>query len=74
MCFFPIFLIGKTSLMTSLITSNKKGSKVYRGVFDKIYVCASYTSMRRLSGDPFKSVPESQYYESFDENKKYLKK
>jgi hypothetical protein len=58
---------GKSSLMTSLITSKKKGSKVYRGCFDKIYICASYTSMRSISCDPFKSVPESQYYEEFNE-------
>ena len=32
---------GKTSLLCSLVTSKKKGSKVYRlgGVFDKIYIC-----------------------------------
>jgi len=58
---------GKTSLLTSLITSKKKGSKVYRGVWDKIYICASYTSMRSISSDPFKSVPESQYYDEFNE-------
>ena len=58
---------GKTSLLTSLITSKKQGSKVYRGVFDKIYICASYTSMRSISGDPFKSIPENQYYEEFNE-------
>ena len=58
---------GKTSLLCSLITSKKKGSKVYRGVFDKIYICASYTSMRSIAGDPFKSIPEDQYYETFNE-------
>lgn len=59
---------GKTSTMCSLVTSKKPGSKVYRGVFDKIYVCASYTSMRSIAGDPFKSIPEDQYYETFDEH------
>ena len=59
---------GKTSLLCSLITSKKKGSKVYRGVFDKIYICASYTSMRSIAGDPFKSIPEDQYYETFNES------
>ena len=58
---------GKTSLLCSLITSKKKGSKVYRGVFDKIYICALYTSMRSIAGDPFKSIPEDQYYETFNE-------
>jgi hypothetical protein len=58
---------GKTSNMCSLVTSKKPGSKVYRGVFDKIYICASYTSMRSITGDPFKSIPEDQYYETFDE-------
>ena len=58
---------GKTSLMTSLTTSKKKGSKVYRGCFDKIYICASYTSMRSISQDPFKSISQDQYYEEFNE-------
>ena len=58
---------GKTSLLCSLVTSKKKGSKVYRGVFDKIYICASYSSMRSIAGDPFKSIPEDQYYETFNE-------
>jgi len=58
---------GKTSTMCSLVTSKKPASKVYRGCFDKIYICASYTSMRSITGDPFKSIPEDQYYETFDE-------
>ena len=58
---------GKTSTMCSIISSRKKGSKVYRGCFDKIYICASYTSMRSISGDPFAKLDKSQFYEEFNE-------
>lgn len=59
---------GKSSLMTSLITSKKPASRVYRGCFDRIYICADYSSIRSLAGDPFGDIPEEQFFHTFNES------
>ena len=57
---------GKTSLMVSLITGQKKPFKAYRGVFDEVILNMPKASRRSISGDPFKSLPEGSCYEDFD--------
>ena len=57
---------GKTSLMTSLVCSNKKPFKCYRGAFDEVLLNMPQSSMNSLKGKPFKSLPPESCYESFD--------
>ncbi len=45
---------GKTSLMTSIICSFKKSSRVYAGCFDKIYLNINPVSLSSIGGEPFK--------------------
>ena len=35
------------------------------GIFDKIYMCCSQESMNSIKGQPFKSIPSHQWYDSF---------
>ena len=65
--YYGVCSSGKSSLMSSICASKKEGSRVYYQCFDKVYICASYTSMRSLGSDPFKSVPLDQWYEEFNE-------
>ena len=58
---------GKSSLLCSLLTSTKKGSRAYKGCFDKIYFCAPVSSIRSMYDNPYESIPDSQIYEQFDE-------
>ena len=57
---------GKTSLMTSLITSSRKPFKCYRGVFDEVILNMPKSSMNSLKGKPFKSLPAGSCYDNFD--------
>ena len=58
---------GKTSILTSMLCAKGEKSRLYRGCFDTIYVCASETSMRSIKGDPFGSIDSSQFYEEFND-------
>lgn len=58
---------GKTSLMTSLMTSKVAASKAYYGVFDRVYLNIPKESLSSLASKPFKSIPEEQLFEEFDE-------
>lgn len=57
---------GKTSLMTSLVTGNKKPFKCYRGVFDEVLLNMPKSSMNSIKGKPFKSLPSGSQYEKFN--------
>tara|TARA_R110000787_G_scaffold284995_3_gene399509 strand:- start:524 stop:1279 length:756 start_codon:yes stop_codon:yes gene_type:complete len=57
---------GKTSLMTSLVTGNKKPFKCYRGVFDEVILNMPQSSMNSLKGKPFKSLPAGSCYDTFN--------
>jgi ABC-type dipeptide/oligopeptide/nickel transport system ATPase component len=57
---------GKSSVMISLITSQKKHSRVYSGCFDKVIICANETSIRSIQNDPFKSIPSDQIHDEFN--------
>ena len=58
---------GKTSFITSLVTSKKKGSKVYRGKFEDIMLSMPKSSLRSIKGDPFGGLSEGNVFEDFDE-------
>tara|TARA_R110001599_G_scaffold84852_1_gene228237 strand:+ start:2991 stop:3743 length:753 start_codon:yes stop_codon:yes gene_type:complete len=57
---------GKTSLMTSLVTGNKKPFKCYRGVFDEVILNMPKSSMNSIKGKPFKSLPSGSCYDHFN--------
>jgi|TARA_R110000824_G_scaffold290083_1_gene478589 hypothetical protein len=57
---------GKTSLMTSLVTGNKKPFKCYRGAFDEVILNMPSSSRKSIKGNPFKSLPDESCYDDFD--------
>ena len=59
---------GKTSLMTSMITSKKESSKAYHGVFDNVYLNMPKESLKSIASKNFDTIPEEQLYEEFDLN------
>ena len=58
---------GKTSFITSLVTSKKKGSKVYRGKFEDIMLSMPKSSLRSIKGDPFGGLSEGNVFDEFGE-------
>lgn len=66
MAYFGCCGSGKTSTMVSIVCSKKKDSRVYYGCYDHIYICAKYSSIRSIGSDPFKSIPEDQFYPEFN--------
>ena len=57
---------GKTSLMTSLLTAQKKPCCVYRGKFEEVILNMPKASMSSIKGKPFKSLPAGCCYEDFN--------
>ena len=49
---------GKTSIVTALVTSKKKGCKAYRQQFEDVIINIPRSSFRSITGDPFKTVEE----------------
>ena len=67
MIFFGLTGQGKTSLATAMLCNRGK-SKLFYGVFDKIYMCCSQESMNSIKGKPFSSIPGDQWYDQFNES------
>tara|TARA_R100000655_G_scaffold60070_2_gene98490 strand:+ start:995 stop:1732 length:738 start_codon:yes stop_codon:yes gene_type:complete len=58
---------GKTSLVTSLLTSKKKNSKAYRGKFEDIMLNIPKSSLKSIKGGPFDDLPSENVFEEFDD-------
>jgi hypothetical protein len=58
---------GKTSTMTSVVCSEKEGSRVYCGCFDKIILNINPASLKSLKSKPFEEIPDDQIYPEFNE-------
>jgi hypothetical protein len=67
MIFFGLTGSGKTSAATGMLVNKSPKSRLYFGIFDKIYMCCSQESMNSIKGQPFKSIPPQQWYDSFSE-------
>ena len=59
---------GKTSIVTALVTSKKKGCKAYRQQFEDIIIDIPRSSLRSIKGDPFKTVEEENIHDDLDED------
>jgi len=68
MIFFGLTGQGKTSLATAMLCNKSPKSRLFYGVFDKIYMCCSQESMNSIRGQPFKSIPPDQWYDQFNES------
>ena len=58
---------GKTTTSLSLISSTRKKSKVYAGVFDTVLCCAPISTLKSLVENPFDSLDPDQVYHTFNE-------
>ena len=59
---------GKTSIVTALVTSKKKGCKAYRQQFEDVVLNIPRSSLRSIKGDPFKSIDDENIRDNFDED------
>ena len=67
MIFFGLVGSGKTSVASAMLCNKSIKSKLFHGVFDKIYMCCSQESMNSIKGSPFSSIPSNQWYNQFNE-------
>ena len=58
---------GKTSIVTSLVTSKKKGCKAYRQQFEDVILNIPRSSLRSIRGDPYKTIDDENIYDDLDE-------
>ena len=58
---------GKTSIVTSLVTSKKKGCKAYRQQFEDVIINIPRSSLKSIKGDPYKSIDEENVHDDLDE-------
>lgn len=58
---------GKTSIVTALVTSKKKGCKAYRQQFEDVIINIPRSSLRSIKGDPYKTVEEENIHDDLDE-------
>ena len=58
---------GKSSAVTSMVTSKKKNSKAYRGKFEDIMLNIPRSSLKSIKGNPFDDLPTENLFENFDE-------
>ena len=58
---------GKTTTCLSIISSMKKNSRVYAGLFDMVICCAPVSTLKSLDDNPFETLPEEQIYHRFNE-------
>lgn len=58
---------GKTSLVTALVTSKKKGCKAYRQQFEEILINIPRSSLRSIKGDPYRTVSDENIFDELNE-------
>ena len=58
---------GKPSIVTSLVTSKKKGCKAYRQQFEDVILNIPRSSLRSIRGDPYKTIDDENIYDDLDE-------
>ena len=58
---------GKTSIVTALVTSKKKGCRAYRQQFEDVVINIPRSSLRSIKNDPFKSIPDENVHEDLNE-------
>lgn len=56
---------GKSTVLTSLLTSRGEKTRVYRGCFDFVYFICNRTSLSSMKNSPFGEIPEDQCFEDF---------
>mgnify|MGYP003668167715 FL=1 len=59
---------GKTSIVTSLVTSKKKGCKAYRAQFEDVILNIPRSSLRSIKGDPYKTIDDENIRDDLDED------
>ena len=57
---------GKSTLISSILCSSSKNSRVYRGVFSHIYFIMKKQNMSSFKNSPFGEIDDSQIYPNFD--------
>ena len=57
---------GKTSIVTALVTSKKKGCKAYRQQFEDVILNIPRSSLRSIKGDPYKTIEDENVRDDLD--------
>lgn len=57
---------GKTSIVTALVTSKKKGCKAYRQQFEDVILNIPRSSLRSIKGDPYKTIEDENIHDDLD--------